>query len=98
VAQQALPDPEALGVSYLAYLNGMAEAATKMRRHLLDALRRNEVAHCEDFPDALAGSLRGTTDQPRAVLERTRGDLTVAIVQNRLGEKIARAEGRLAKD
>ena len=114
VAQLPLPDPEDLGVAYPAYLNGMAEAASEMRRHLLDALRRNEVAHCEDvlnamddiynvlvtidFPDALTGGLRRTTDQLRAVLERTRGDLTVAIVQDRLGEKISRAEGRLSKD
>jgi translin len=34
-----------------------------------------------DFPDAMTGGLRRTTDQTRGILERTRGDLTMAIVQ-----------------
>ena len=111
VAGTPFPTPEGLGVSYSAYLNGMAEAASEMRRHLLDALRRNEVARCEgmlssmddvynvlvtmDFPDALTGGLRRTTDQLRAVLERTRGDLTLAIVQDRLATRLAGIDAKL---
>jgi translin len=34
-----------------------------------------------DFPDAMTGGLRRTTDQTRGILEKTRGDLTMAIVQ-----------------
>ena len=34
-----------------------------------------------DFPDALTGGLRRTTDQSRGILERTRGDLTMAMIQ-----------------
>ncbi len=34
-----------------------------------------------DFPDALTSGLRRTTDQLRGVLERTRGDLTLALRQ-----------------
>jgi translin len=37
-----------------------------------------------DFPDALTGGLRRTTDMLRGVLERTRGDLTVAVRQEEL--------------
>jgi translin len=36
-----------------------------------------------DFPDAMTGGLRRTTDQSRGILERTRGDLTMAMVQQR---------------
>ncbi len=112
VSGTLLPTPEELEVSYSAYLNGMAEAASEMRRHLLDTLRRNEVARCEeilsfmddiynvlvtiDFPDALTGGLRRTTDMVRGVLERTRGDLTMAIVQNRVADRLAQVEKRLA--
>jgi translin len=108
------PGPEELRVSHSAYLNGMAEAASEMRRHLLDALRRGEVARCEgllasmddvynvlvtmDFPDAVTGGLRRTTDQLRAVLERTRGDLTLAIVQDRLAGKLSAMDARLGGD
>jgi translin len=34
-----------------------------------------------DFPDAMTGGLRRTTDQTRGILEKTRGDLTMAMVQ-----------------
>ena len=37
-----------------------------------------------DYPDGVTGGLRRTTDALRAVLERTRGDLTTAIVASRL--------------
>jgi len=95
-----LPSPSRLGVSPAAWLNGLAEAASELRRDALDALRRNEVPRAEellqtmdtiysalvtvDFPDAITGGIRRTTDQLRAVLERTRGDVTFAIRQDRL--------------
>jgi translin len=46
-----------------------------------------------DFPDALTGGLRRTTDQLRAVLERTRGDLTMTTRQRRLERLLAEHEG-----
>jgi translin len=42
-----------------------------------------------DFPDALTGGLRRTTDMVRGVLEKTRSDLTLVIRQKALEEKIA---------
>ncbi len=36
-----------------------------------------------DYPDAMTGGLRRSTDQARAILERTRGDLTLAVVVGR---------------
>ena len=110
-SNKPIPEPEELGVGNPPYLNGLAEAASEMRRHLLDALRRDEVGRCEeilasmddiynvlvtiDFPDAITGNLRRTTDLVRGVLERTRGDLTMAISQQRLVRKLAEAEGKL---
>lgn len=112
---QPLPAPEQLGVNEAAYLNGMGEAVGEMRRHLLDALRKGGMGRCEellaamddifnvlvtmDFPDALTGGLRRTTDMVRGVLERTRGDLTLAIVQTRLEAKLERAvdDGNLSR-
>ena len=93
----AIPSPAELGVEYPAYLNGIAEAVGEMRRIVLDRLRRGAYEGCEellqamddiysvlvtvDFPDAMTGGLRRTTDQTRGILEKTRGDLTMAIVQ-----------------
>ena len=96
---RALPTAGELGIQPAAWLNGLAEAASELRRHTLDCLRAGELAEAErllvamddvydvlitiDFPDALTGGLRRTTDALRAVLERTRSDLTLTAVQAR---------------
>ena len=41
-----------------------------------------------DYPDAVTGGLRRTTDALRAVLERTRGDVTTTMLQSRLQASI----------
>ncbi len=41
-----------------------------------------------DFPDAITGGLRRNTDMVRGVLERTRSDLTLAVQQKRLENKL----------
>ncbi len=95
-----LPNPADLNIEPAAYLNGMAEAASEGRRAALDALRRGDTSEAVrlleamdeilsvlttvDFPDAITSGLRRTCDALRAVVERTRGDLTLAVVQNRL--------------
>ena len=100
VRGQPLPPPRELAVPSAAYLNGLAEAASELRRFILDLIRLGETAAAEpylttmddiyshlvtmDFPDALTGGLRRTTDVLRGVLERTRGDLTVAVRQEEL--------------
>ncbi len=109
---EPLPAPQVLGVEDGAYLNGMAEAASELRRDTLDALRTNEIERALgllenmdrvygtlvtiDFPDAVTGGLRRTTDQFRAVLERTRADVTVAVRQHRLEQALQAAEKRWA--
>jgi len=107
VTGDALPSAASLSVQPAAWLNGLAEAASELRRHLLDRLRAGEHDRAEsllgvmddvytllvtvDFPDAITGGLRRTTDAFRAVLERTRGDLTVTVLQRRLQSTIERA-------
>lgn len=107
VGQQPLPGPNALGVEIPAYLNGLAEAASESRRYVLDRLRLGDMERADavlkimddiyyelitfDFPDAITGGLRRTTDALRAVLERTRGDLTLTQAQRRLETALARA-------
>jgi translin len=99
VAGAPLADHAALGVSIPAWLNGLAEAASELRRHALDRLRDGELEVAEgllqamddvydalvavDHPDALTGGLRRTTDALRAVVERTRGDVTLASIHRR---------------
>jgi translin len=95
-----LPTPEDVGVDAAAYLNGMGEAIGELRRHILDLLRRGDLKRSEelmnamdeiyyllstmDFPDAMTGGLRRTTDVARSIIERTRGDLSTTIIQQEL--------------
>ncbi|HLZ71016.1 MAG TPA: haloacid dehalogenase [Dehalococcoidia bacterium] len=111
VAGEPLPAPAELAVEHAAYLNGMGEAVGELRRYLLDSLRDGDIARCErflramddiydvlvtvDYPDALTGGLRRTTDVTRGILERTRGDLTTAALQTRLEGRLAAFEARL---
>ncbi len=111
VTQGPLPTPQELGVTGPIYLNGMAEAATEMRRFVLDLMRRNRVDEAEpflaimddiysllvtvDFPDAVTLGLRRQTDILRSVLERTRGDLTMGMRQERLQEALREFEKRM---
>ena len=42
-----------------------------------------DVLVAVDYPDALTGGLRRTTDALRAVMERTRSDVTIASIHLR---------------
>jgi translin len=44
-----------------------------------------------DYPDALTGGLRRSTDVARSIMERSRGDLSITIVQRGVQEAIERA-------
>ncbi|HEU0074965.1 MAG TPA: haloacid dehalogenase [Dehalococcoidia bacterium] len=106
-----LPTREELDVGLAAYLNGLAEAVGELRRYLLDILRAGEVERCEecltvmdevygilvtfDYPDAMTGGLRRTTDNVRGILERTRGDLSLAVRQRDLEKRLSEFEGKL---
>jgi translin len=112
ITDAPLPDPDVLGVDYAAYLNGLGEAAGELRRHVLDIIRHGESARAEkmleamddiyallvtmDFPDALTGGLRRTTDMVRGVLERTRGDLTLAVRQEKLEQTLHEFERQVS--
>jgi translin len=110
---QPIPGPEALQADYPAYLNGLGEAVGEMRRLALDSLRRDDLAEAErlmammdevygelitiDFPDGMTGGLRRTTDMVRGVVEKTRGDLTTAVRQEKLQAALQALETKLTQ-
>ena len=111
VEDEAIPGPADLGLGDSAYLNGMAEAASELRRRVLDLLRAGDLDQAEhllramdeiyaalmlvDFPDAITGGLRRSVDALRAVIERTRGDVTTAVGQHRLTIELRRVHTQL---
>ena len=111
VEGSTFPGPEDLKVTYPTYLNGCCEAASELRRRCLDEMRRENLAEAErllglmdevynvvnafDFPNAITGGLRHRVDQLRGVLERTRGDVTSSIQQDRLIRALLDFEERM---
>lgn len=111
VRSRPLPTPAELGAESNTWLNGLAEAATELRRRILDIIRHEHSDEVErlldvmdsiysalvtfDFNDSITGGLRRRTDTVRAVLERTRGDVTTSLRQAQLEEALEALEAKL---
>jgi translin len=111
VRHQPLPTPQELGAENNTWLNGLAEAATELRRRILDIIRHDHSDEAEyllqamdqiysilvtfDFSDNVTGGLRRRTDTVRSVLERTRGDMTNSLRQTRLEAALASLEKKI---
>jgi translin len=106
-----LPTPEALDAENNTWLNGLAEAATELRRRILDIIRHGHNQEAErlldvmdqiysilvtfDFNETITGGLRRRTDTVRSVLERTRGDVTTSLRQAQLEQALKALEAKL---
>jgi translin len=111
VQGEPLPSPEQLAVESAPYLNGMAEAIGEGRRRILDLLRGGDVVRAEamlddleelfsllvtmDYPDAITLNLRRSTDVARSLIEKTRGDLSIAVVARDLRDALGEHARRL---
>ncbi len=108
IRNEKLLTPEELGIPYKPYLAALADAAGELRRHALDLIRADEVERAEqalklmeeifellmefDYPDAILPGMKRRQDMVRRVLERTRGDLTIALRQQRLERALERVK------
>ena len=109
IRHEPLPTPEDINLPPNTYLNGLAESVGEMRRRCLDMLRQDNSAEAErllshmddiyailvtmDYPDAITNGLRRQTDIIRAIIERTRGDVTFSL----RGEKLEHSISRLSE-
>ena len=110
---RSLPAVSELSIGWAPYLNGLGEMVGELRRYVLDQLRRGNLDECEvflqhmddvyallttvDYPDAITLGLRRTTDTARSILEKTRGDLTVAVSQAQLQQRMLALQQELQK-
>lgn len=101
---QPFPTPEDLDMHDAPYLNGLADTVGELRRRILDLMRHRKLAECEDlldamddiysvltsidYPDAITGGLRRRTDVSRSLIERTRGEYSVSLIQEGLEEAL----------
>ena len=104
LAGERLPLPSEVGVHSVPYLKGLGEAVGEQRRRMLDFLRAGRIEEAEatfvamdavldlltslDYPDGMTAGLRRTTDVARSLIERSRSDLTTAVVQERLRSEL----------
>ncbi|MEE9152399.1 MAG: translin family protein [Thermoplasmata archaeon] len=100
---ESLPVPKDLGATDASYLLGMADAIGELRRFTLECLRAEDVdkaaSYLEkmekfyevllrfNYPNALV-SIRRKQDIARSLIEKTRGELTVAVRGRALEKKI----------
>ena len=103
--------PKAFKIPSRAYLTGLADTVGELRRAVLDLLRKEDIGRAEgllgfmedifeelhslDYPNALIPDLRRKTDVARGLIERTRGDITSAVGQDKLVKELRSFEGRL---
>ncbi len=92
VRGETLPTPESLGVEHAAYINGLAEAATELRRFILDILRRkdgdsDEAERLLNWMDAIYDQLV-TFDFPDAITSglRRQTDIVRGVLERTRGD------------
>jgi len=109
--KDSLTPPGTFDIPSRPYLTGLADTIGEIRRAILERLRNDdtdrstrllsimeeifEMLNSFDFPNALVPDLRRKCDVARAIIERTRGDVTTAVRQDRLVNEIGRFEERL---
>ena len=100
LTNSSLPELGNLSINPAAYLNGLSESVGELRRFILDQLRQKVSLDYEqllvlmddiytllaaiDYPDAITNNLRRNTDIARSIMEKTRGDLTAASINQTL--------------
>ena len=101
---EPVPGFAELGIDPVPFLHGLGEAVGELRRRLLDLLRAGDIERAQttldamdqivdllaemDYPDGMTNGLRRTTDVSRALVERSRSDLTATVVQERLRQDL----------
>ena len=107
-----IPSPESFHCTPAAFLLGMGDAIGELRRISQDALRRADLSEAEealhimeglysalnlfDYPDAIV-PLKHKQDVARGLIEKTRGEVSVAVRGHDLEKKIAALEKVLSR-
>jgi translin len=108
---ERIPSPESIDCTPGSYLAGMGDAIGELRRVAQDAMRKGELGEAEDslslmeglfsalvrfdYPDAIA-PVKHKQDVARGLIEKTRGEVAVAVRGRNLEQKIAALEKVLA--
>jgi translin len=105
-----LPDPDAIQTTYSAYLLGLCDVVGELRRGALDFMLEGNTTKANeylgymdriydaimsfDYPSALV-PIKKRQDMVRGLIEKTRGELVVSSVEQRIHEKTHEFHGLL---
>ena len=105
-----LPDPDAIQTTYSAYLLGLCDVVGELRRGALDFMLEGNTTKANeylgymdriydaimsfDYPSALV-PIKKKQDMVRSLIEKTRGELVVSSVEQRIHEKTHEFHGLL---
>jgi len=105
-----LPDPDAMQITYSAYLLGLCDVVGELRRGALDFMLEGNMMKANeylgymdriydaimgfDYPSALI-PIKKKQDMVRALIEKTRGELVVSSCERRIHEKAHEFHGIL---
>ncbi len=103
LGKKPVPSPRKLGIPPESYILGLADSIGEIRRFILDSIRKGEDAEVEyyldlideiyhgimafDVPSAIL-PIRRKQDISRILLEKTRGEVTLALRQHALEKKM----------
>lgn len=109
--QGEITPPTDYDIPSRAYLTGLGDTIGELRRAVLENLRDDRLDRAVkllgamenilddlndfDFPNALIPDLRRKCDVARNLIERTRGDVTNAVRQNKMIDELREFEERL---
>ncbi len=101
--KEPVPKPRDIGVTNKSYLLGLGDCIGELRRNLLDRIRKNELTDLEyyldlidtiyfclmkfNFPEAIL-PIKRKQDNARSISERARSEVSLALQQKRLEEKL----------
>jgi translin len=110
IHDEDLPDPDEMGLPGTAYLLGLADVIGELRRFALDHLREGRPEEASkyldlmeglflvimrfDYPDAII-QIRRKQDVARSLVEKTRGEVAVALNSARLQAKLEELSRKL---
>ncbi|MHA1914091.1 MAG: hypothetical protein ACW97V_06985 [Promethearchaeota archaeon] len=100
INNESIPSPSELKVNALNYALGLADVVGELRRYALDNIRKSQTEGLNmiledmdeiytylfsiDYPSGITQDLRRKVDVARNIIERTRGDVSLAIQMNEL--------------
>ncbi|MFX1311577.1 MAG: hypothetical protein ACFFHD_03055 [Promethearchaeota archaeon] len=100
ISKKEIPAPSEINVSPINFALGLADVIGELRRYALDNIRNSQTEDLNyilesmdeiysslfsiDYPSGITQDLRHKVDIARSIIEKTRGDISLAIQMNDL--------------